>query len=214
MLCVTQIPDQSAIYGWARTAVCRLDSNLLKSITQCPRKSIIMQMPYNGKHPVIADNVFIAPTAVVIGDVEIAEGASIWYGTVLRGDLAPIRIGAYTNIQDNCTIHADVNKPAIIGRYVTVGHNAVVHGCTLEDRCLVGMNAVVLSGARIKTGCIIGAGSVVQEDRETGPFQLLVGIPAMVKKELAEDILDILDLPADAYFTLGKEHQRALEYSK
>ena len=92
-----------------------------------------MLIPYKDKFPRIAPGVFIAPTATIIGDVEIAEGANIWYGTVLRGDLAPIRIGADTNIQDNCTIHTDVHKPALIGRHVTVGHNAVVHGCTVED---------------------------------------------------------------------------------
>ncbi len=169
-----------------------------------------MQIPYKGKYPVLATDVFVAPTAVIIGDVEIAEGANIWYGTVLRGDLAPIRIGANTNIQDNCTIHTDVNKPAIIGLNVTVGHNAVVHGCTIEDRCLIGMNAVVLSGAHIKSGCVVGAGAVVKEDQVAGPFQLLAGIPAVVKKQFIADDLKILDLVATEYLVLAKDHRKAV----
>jgi gamma-carbonic anhydrase len=169
-----------------------------------------MQIPYKDRSPSIAAGVFIAPTAVVIGDVEIAEGANIWYGTVLRGDLAPIRIGANTNIQDNCTIHTDVNKPAIIGKHVTVGHNAVVHGCTVEDHCLIGMNAVVLSGAHIKTGCVIGAGAVVKEGQVAGPLQLLAGIPAQVKKEFTDEILKILDLPVAEYLELARDHRQAL----
>jgi carbonic anhydrase/acetyltransferase-like protein (isoleucine patch superfamily) len=128
-----------------------------------------MILPYKDKSPRIAAGTFIAPTATIIGDVQIADGANIWYGTVLRGDLAPIRIGADTNIQDNCTIHTDMDKPAIIGARVTVGHNAIVHGCTVEDRCLIGMNAVVLSGAHIKTGTIIAAGRWSKRDKLPAP---------------------------------------------
>ena len=170
-----------------------------------------MLIPYKDKFPRIAPGVFIAPTATIIGDVEIAEGANIWYGTVLRGDLAPIRIGADTNIQDNCTIHTDVHKPALIGRHVTVGHNAVVHGCTVEDHCLIGMNAVVLSGAHIKTGCVIGAGAVIREGQVTGPFHLLAGIPATVKKEYGQEIREILDLAVDEYLELAKDHFSAIQ---
>jgi carbonic anhydrase/acetyltransferase-like protein (isoleucine patch superfamily) len=174
------------------------------------KRTINMQIPYKDKYPTIATGVFIAPTAVIIGDVEIAEGANIWYGTVLRGDLAPIRIGANTNVQDNCTIHTDVNKPAIIGPNVTVGHNAVVHGCTIEDRCLIGMNAVVLSGAHIKSGCIVGAGAVVKEDQVAGPFQLLAGIPAVVKKEFTADSLKIMDRSVAEYLALAKDHRQTM----
>jgi carbonic anhydrase/acetyltransferase-like protein (isoleucine patch superfamily) len=168
-----------------------------------------MILPYLGKTPTIATNTFIAPTATIIGDVEIGEGASIWYGTVLRGDLAAIRIGTNTNIQDNCTVHTDINKPAIIGDHVTVGHNAVVHGCTVEKRCLIGMNAVVLSGAHLKTGSIIAAGALIKEGQETGPFQLLAGMPAIVKKELSEEILEILDVPVDEYLELARLHKES-----
>jgi carbonic anhydrase/acetyltransferase-like protein (isoleucine patch superfamily) len=170
-----------------------------------------MILAYKGKYPVIAPGVFIAPNATIIGDVDIARGANIWYGTVLRGDLAAIRIGVNTNIQDNCTIHTDLDKPAIIGDHVTVGHNAVVHGCTVENRCLIGMTAVILSGAYLKTGTIIAAGAIVKEGQVAGPFQMLAGVPARVKKELSNDILEILELPVDEYLELAKAHQAALD---
>ncbi|MGD8241313.1 MAG: gamma carbonic anhydrase family protein, partial [Desulfobacterales bacterium] len=135
---------------------------------------------FKGVRPKIGANVFIAPTAVVIGDVEIMEGASVWYGSVLRGDLAPIRIGRNTNIQDNCTIHVDPGQPALIGESVVMGHNAVVHGCTIEDDSLIGINAVVLNGARIRSGSIVAAGAVVLEKQSIGPLELAAGIPAKV----------------------------------
>ncbi len=170
-----------------------------------------MILPFQDKSPVISPKAFIAPNATIIGDVEIADGASVWYGTVIRGDLAPIRIGADTNIQDNSTIHVDLNKPAIIGKNVTVGHNAIVHGCTVEENSLIGMNAVILSGACVKTGTIIAAGAVVKEGQTVGPFQLLAGMPATVKKEMSEDILEILKLPVDEYLELAKYHSEAIE---
>jgi len=170
-----------------------------------------MILSYQDKSPVISPKAFIAPNATIIGDVEIADGASVWYGTVIRGDLAPIRIGADTNIQDNATIHVDVNRPAIIGENVTVGHNAIVHGCTVEASSLIGMNAVILSGACVKTGTIIAAGAVVKEGQTAGPFQLLAGMPATVKKEMSEDILEILKLPVDEYLELARHHAESID---
>jgi len=169
-----------------------------------------MILPYQDKSPIISPKAFIAPNATIIGDVEIADGASVWYGTVIRGDLAPIRIGADTNIQDNATIHVDIDKPAIIGKNVTVGHNAIVHGCTVEDNSLIGMNAVILSGACVKTGTIVAAGAVVKEGQTVGPFQLLAGMPATVKKEMSEDILELLKLPVEEYLELAKYHSEAI----
>ena len=168
-----------------------------------------MILHYMDKHPQIAKEAFIAPTATIIGDVTIEPGASVWYGSVVRGDLAPITIGADTNIQDNCTIHTDVDKPAIIGRHVTVGHNAVVHGCTLEARCLIGMHAVVLSGAVVKTGCVIAAGALIKEGQVAGPYQLLAGMPALPKKDFTEEILNILELPISEYLELAQQHRKS-----
>jgi len=166
-----------------------------------------MILEYKGRKPIIGKNVFIASTAMVIGDVEIHDNASIWYGTVLRGDLAPITVGRSTNIQDNCTIHTDNDKPAVIGDHVTVGHNAVVHGCIIEDNCLIGINAVVLSDAWIKTGSVVAAGSVVKHGQLVGPYHLVAGIPAELKKELPETTVKKRKETAEHYIVLAKEHR-------
>lgn len=170
-----------------------------------------MIFKYRGHKPIIGKNVFIAPTATVIGDVEIKDNASIWYGTVVRGDMAPIIIGESTNIQDNCTIHTDFDKPAVIGKYVTVGHNAVVHGCLIEDSCLIGINSVVLSSACVKTGSVLAAGSVVKEGQAVGPFHLVAGIPAEIKKELSEDSVEKRKKTALHYIELALEHQEIIK---
>ncbi len=166
-----------------------------------------MIVAYKGKTPKIGKNVFIAPTAVIIGDVEIDDGANIWYGAVLRGDMSAIRVGKNTNIQDNCTVHTDFGISAIIGQGVTVGHNAVVHGCTVEDNCLIGISAVVLNNAVIKTGSIVAAGSVVREGQVVGPGHLVTGIPASLKKTLSEEEIESLRLPALVYSELADSHK-------
>ncbi len=158
---------------------------------------------FKGVRPRIGADVFIAPTAVVIGDVEIMEGASVWYGAVLRGDLASIRIGRNTNIQDNCTIHVDPDQPALIGESVVMGHNAVLHGCTIEDSCLIGINAVVLNGARIRSGSVVAAGAVVLEKQSIGPLELAAGIPAKVRRTLPEQIREDIRHDADIYLKLA-----------
>ena len=165
-----------------------------------------MIMAYKGKVPKIGNNVFIAPTAVVIGDVEIGDGASIWYGAVIRGDLASIRIGPDTNIQDNCTIHVDGGQPAAIGASVVVGHHAVVHGCTIEDQCLIGINAVVLNGAHIRRGSVVAAGAVVLEDQVVGPLELAAGLPARVRKQLPAEMTGTIRHDAEIYLDLAREH--------
>src|SRR5215469_11271356 len=114
-------------------------------------------LPYKGVWPEIAEDVFLAPGAIIIGNVTIEEGASIWYNAVVRADSAPIVIGRRTNVQDNCTLHVDADAPLTIGEECTIGHNAVVHGATLGNRVLVGMNAVILSYAEIGAQSIIGA---------------------------------------------------------
>ncbi|MDA8139885.1 MAG: gamma carbonic anhydrase family protein [Desulfobacteraceae bacterium] len=141
-----------------------------------------MILPYNGKQPVISKSAFIATNAVVIGDVVIGDEASIWFGAVVRGDRDRIIIGARSNVQDNCTLHVDSGAPLIIGREVTIGHNAIVHGCTIEDQVLIGINAVILNHAKIRAGSVVGAGAVVPEAMEVGPLELAAGIPAKIKK--------------------------------
>lgn len=166
-----------------------------------------MILSYKDKKPRIAPDVFIAPTATVIGDVEIGEGASIWYGTVVRGDTSFIRIGRNTNIQDNCTLHTEGNHPLRIGDDVTIGHNAVVHGCTIESRTLIGIGALVLNAAVIKTGSIVAAGSVVRQGQIVAANSLVAGTPAVFKRELAEAEAVHLDRPVRNYLRLAHEHR-------
>lgn len=162
-----------------------------------------MIIEYNGIVPTIGKNVFIAPTAVVIGDVTIGDGASIWFNAVLRGDMAPISIGANSNIQDNCTVHTDFGKPAIIGDHVTVGHNAVIHGCIIDAGSLVGIGAIVLNDAHVMEQTVVAAGAVVREGARVGPRQLVAGTPATVKKELADLPMDRFERSVEHYLKLA-----------
>jgi carbonic anhydrase/acetyltransferase-like protein (isoleucine patch superfamily) len=160
----------------------------------------------DGKKPKIGKNVFIAQTAVVIGDVEIQDGASIWYGAVLRGDMATIVVGKNSNIQDNCSVHTDYGNPALIGDDVTVGHNSVIHGCLIEKNTLIGIGSVILTGAKIRTGCVVAAGSLVKENQTVGPNQLVAGSPAVTKRELSSETLNLLEKPIENYLYLSKYH--------
>ena len=132
----------------------------------------------NGKTPVIAKDAFVAATAVVAGDVTIEAGASIWFGAVLRGDSAQIRIGARTNIQDNCTIHVDEGVPCTIGADCSIGHNAVIHGASVEDGVLIGMHATVLNGATIGREAIVAAAALIPEGFVLAPGHVAMGVPA------------------------------------
>ena len=166
-----------------------------------------MIIQHQGKNPRIGENVYIAPTAIIIGDVELRDGASVWYGAVLRGEEAPIHVGKNTNIQDKCTVNTNLDKPVVIGDHVTIGHNAIVHGCNVENLCLIGIGAVVLNDARIKTGTVVAAGSVLRERQTVGPNQLVAGSPAVVKRELSPDIREMLQEPVRSYQRLSQAHQ-------
>ncbi|MEE4608449.1 MAG: gamma carbonic anhydrase family protein [Desulfobacteraceae bacterium] len=170
-----------------------------------------MIIPFNGKTPTMGTDVFIAPTAVVIGDVTIGDGSSIWYGTVLRGDMAPIRIGAETNIQDLTMIHTDYGHPAIVGDRVSVGHRAVVHGCRVDDEALVGIGAVVLNGAVVGRGSVVAAGSVVREGQRVPPGVLVAGIPAVVKRAIDAEAAEVFRLPYQNYIALATAHLKMFE---
>lgn len=165
-----------------------------------------MILDYKGHRPEIGKNVFIAPTAVVIGKVVIGDNASIWYGTVVRGDRDTITIGNNVNIQDNCTLHTDPGQPVVIGDGVSVGHAAVVHGCIIENNCLIGIQAVVLNGAVVKEGSVVGSGAVVREGQQVGPFHLVAGVPAVLKKTLDQTILEKIGGTCQTYQNLAKEH--------
>lgn len=159
-----------------------------------------------GKEPAIDPTAFVAPTAVVLGEVTMAAGASVWYHTVLRADGGPIVIGADTNIQDNCTVHVDLGSPVSIGARVSVGHNAVLHGCTVEDDVLVGMGAAVLNGAHIGTGSLVAAQALVPQGMRVPPGSLVAGVPAKVKRELTEEEREGIRLNAAVYLELAKRH--------
>ena len=137
-----------------------------------------------GKRPRLGSGVWIADTAAVIGDVELGANASVWFGAVIRGDTEHITVGADTNIQDGSVLHADAGKPLVIGAGVTVGHQVMLHGCSVADGALVGNGAVILNGAKIGRNCIVGAGSVVTENKEFPDNSLIIGSPARVIKTL------------------------------
>lgn len=149
---------------------------------------------YKGISPKIPDTCYIDDTAQIIGDVTLGEHSSIWMNAVLRGDVHHIRVGANTNIQDNCVLHGMLNKwPVEIGDFVSVGHSATLHGCVVEDRCLIGMGVIILNGARVGTGSIIAAGTVIPEGTFVEPSTLWMGVPGRFKKLLgAEDLHKIL----------------------
>lgn len=144
---------------------------------------------------------------MVIGDVHLADGVSVWFGAVIRGDMAPIRVGERTNIQDHCVVHVDDGFPAEIGDDVTVGHHAVVHGCTVENRSLIGIHAVVLNGAQIRTGSVVAAGSVVREGQTCGPWELVAGIPAVVKRKLSEASAGDIPQSVRNYLAISKDYR-------
>lgn len=169
---------------------------------------------YKGISPKVHENTYLAPGAKIIGDVELAEGVNIWHNATVRGDVGCIRIGKYSNLQDNAVIH-ETNKEdyaTIVGEYVTVGHNAILHGCTLEDGCLVGMGAIVMDGAVIGKGSVVGAGAIVLKDTVVPPYSLVVGSPAQVKKMLPEkSYTDNVQL-AQHYYDMAQEHKKATTF--
>jgi carbonic anhydrase/acetyltransferase-like protein (isoleucine patch superfamily) len=167
--------------------------------------------PYNGISPTIAEDVFIAPGAMIIGNVTIHEGASIWYNAVVRGDTAPIVIGRRTNIQDNCTLHVDDDAPLTIGEECIVGHGAVVHGATIGDSVLIGMNAVVLSHSQVGSNTIIGACALIAEGKGIPSGVLVVGVPAKVVRELSAAEQGHIATSALGYAERAQVHKKGVE---
>jgi carbonic anhydrase/acetyltransferase-like protein (isoleucine patch superfamily) len=147
---------------------------------------------------------YIAPTAVLVGDVTVEAGASIWHGAVLRGDFDAIVLGQDSNVQDNVVVHVDRGMPATIGERVTVGHGAIVHGCTVNDDCLVGMNATINSGAVIGRGSLVASGAVVRESAEFPPDTVIAGVPAKAIRTVDERLRRRIDLSWPIYRELAK----------
>ena len=162
-----------------------------------------------GREPVVEEGAFLAPGAVVVGEVTVRAGASVWYGAVLRADNAPIELGADSNIQDNATVHSDPGFPVSIGEQVSVGHNAVVHGCTVERDCLIGMGATVLNGAVIGTGSLVAAQALVPQGMRVPPGSLVAGVPARVRRQLTDEERAGITLNSAVYLDLAKTHGAA-----
>ncbi len=157
-------------------------------------------IPYDGKAPRVAPSAFLAEGSVVAGDVEIGEHSSVWFGTVVRGDVNHVRIGARTNLQDQAVVHVTGRThPTVIGDDVTVGHRAVLHGCTVKDRCLVGIGAIVLDGAVVGPDAMVGAGALVPPGMVVPSGKLVLGAPAKVKRDLTPDEVAFLRTSAANY---------------
>lgn len=165
-----------------------------------------MRVTIFGHEPHVDATAWVAPNATLIGQVRIHPRASVFYGAVLRGDRDLIELGEGSNLQDNVTVHGDPGKPTIVGRGVSVGHNAMLHGCTVEDDCLIGMSATVLNGAVIGRESLVAAGAVVLEGTIVPPRSLVAGVPAKVRRELTEEEVAGIRRNAETYLMLSAEH--------
>lgn len=155
--------------------------------------------------------IWVAPTAVIAGDVTIGDESSVWHHAVLRGDLDAIVIGKQSNVQDNCVVHVDEGQPARIGDRVVVGHGAIVHGCTIEDECTIGMGAILMTGAHIGSQSYVGGGAVVTENMKVPPRSIVLGVPAKVVKPASEEHLRRIQRGWSGYVELAKRQLPAWE---
>ena len=173
---------------------------------------------FNGHAPSLDPSVFVAPGVLLIGDVTTGEGSSFWYNTVVRADINPVVIGRYSNIQDGCVVHEDSGRnsgkkdglPTVIGDYVTVGHNVILHACTLEDYSLIGMGAIVMDGVVVGKGSVIGAGALVTKGTVIPPFSVVIGSPARVIRTMDPSSLEERLKQAMHYHRLSLEHIASL----
>jgi carbonic anhydrase/acetyltransferase-like protein (isoleucine patch superfamily) len=161
--------------------------------------------------PRIHSTAFVAASVSLMGDVTLEEESSVWYGAVLRGDMAPIRIGAQSNLQDGTIAHVDEGLPCNIGRRVGVGHRVILHGCTVEDDCLVGMGSILLNGVTVGRGSVIAAGSLLREGMRVPPQSLVMGIPGRVVRQVDEKLAQRIEQTWRNYLLLARRH-RAGEY--
>lgn len=163
--------------------------------------------PYQGIHPKLGERVFVAENATIIGDVELGDDVSIWYGTVVRGDVHRIRIGARTNIQDNCTIHVtNGTAPTTIAEEVSLGHGVIAHGCTIETHCLIGMGATLLDGSYVGEESLIGARALVTEGMKIPPRSLVLGVPAKVVRQVTPEEIMRIQMNYKAYLEYKEEY--------
>ncbi len=162
------------------------------------------------KKPVISEDVFIAENSVIVGDVEIKEGANIWFGAVLRGDVEKITIGRNSNVQDNSTVHTDFGIPCIVGNNVTIGHNVVLHSCDIGNNVIVGMGSTVMNGSKIAPNCIIGANSLVTHKIPYEEGVLILGSPAKIIRKLTEEEIYHIGENAGHYVENGRNYKESL----
>ena len=166
-----------------------------------------MIIPFDNLEPKIADNVFVAPNSTIIGDVTIDKDCSVFFNAVLRGDILPIIIGKGTNIQEHAMIHTTHGRaPAQIGSEVTIGHRAIIHGCSIGNRCLIGMGSIILDEAKIGDESLVGAGTVVTEGKTFPPRSLILGTPGKVVKELDDEDIKNMLRGAHSYVKLAKKY--------
>lgn len=173
-----------------------------------------MLYPYKNRYPNVHKSVFIAPGAKIIGDVTVDEESSIWYNTVIRGDEAPITIGKRSNVQDNCTLHLYEESPLLLEDEVSIGHNVILHGCTVRHGALVGMGATVLDGAEIGEQAFIAANTLVPPGKKIPPKSMVMGSPGKVVRELTEKDLELIRLTIETYVKKGKEFKEQHEKMK
>jgi len=163
--------------------------------------------PYKGIYPKIHESVYLSENVVVIGDVEIGKDSSVWFGTVIRGDVNYIKIGKRTNIQDNCVVHVTHDThPTIIGDNVTVGHGVILHGCTLHNNILVGMGATIMDGVEIEDYVLVGAGALVTPNKKIPSGVLVAGVPAKIVRELREEEIKLIKESAENYVKYKNEY--------
>ena len=168
-------------------------------------------LPYEGAWPQIADSAFVAPTAVVIGNVTIGEDASVWYNATVRGDIAPITIGDRSNVQDNTVVHVNMDAPVVIGEDVTIGHSAIIHGTTIHDGSVIGMGAIIMSYSTIGSHCVVAAGALVTERTVVEDGSVMVGVPAKSRTALDNAARQHLDGIAGRYLRVAGNHRTAIE---
>ena len=164
-------------------------------------------IPYNGITPQLHENVFLANGAYIIGEVTIGSHSSIWFNSVIRGDVNTITIGDYTNVQDNSTIHVIHEQPAVIEDYVTVGHGVILHACHIASNCLIGMGAIILSYAEIGENCIIGAGTLITEHKKIPPNSLVMGSPGKIVRTVTSMEIEALRMSAFNYYEESRKYR-------
>jgi carbonic anhydrase/acetyltransferase-like protein (isoleucine patch superfamily) len=170
-----------------------------------------MKYSIDGKTPNVHESAYIAPGAHIIGDVTIGEGSTVWFNSVLRGDEGPITIGRKTNVQDNCTLHLYEGFPLVLEDEVSIGHNVILHGCTVKKGALVGMGATVLDGAEIGEQAFIGANTLIPSGKKIPPRVMVMGSPGKIVRELTDKDLELIQLTIDTYYEKGKQFKDQLK---